>query len=314
VSAVFEHAAAAMGTVVSVQVVGCSRATGKARALRALEWFSHVETASSRFLPDSELRQLCTTVGTFVPLSEMLFELLQFSLALAEATGGAFDPTVGAAMVRRGFDRDWRHGRATTGVATTALAVEHERASWRDLELDVNARTLRLCRPLLLDLGAIAKGLAVDLAARDLADLEHYAIDAGGDLYLAGTNGVGAPWTVGIRHPRIPTQFVTTLQLSGRGVCTSGDYENRSACGDGHHLLDPRHHHANATTAVSATVITEHAMVADGLSTAAFVMGPTDGIALLEAHGVEGMLVGADGAPVYTSGMWQYQAMSATHG
>lgn len=296
-----EHAAAAMGTVVRVQVVGCSPASAKARALRALEWFTQVETACSRFVAESELRRVCATVGVAVAVSDVLFELVRFSLALAAATDGAFDPTVGAAMVAQGFDRDWRHGRATSGVAATEAT-----ASWSDIELDVDARTLRLCRPLLLDLGAVAKGLAVDLAARDLADVEHFAIDAGGDLYLAGHNSAGVPWSVGIRHPRIPEQLLTTLQVSGRAVCTSGDYEKRTTAGDGHHLLDPRHHHTSAMAAVSATVIAEQAMVADGLSTAAFVMGPTAGRALLEGHGVEGLLVGADGTSVYTSGMSPY--------
>jgi FAD:protein FMN transferase len=303
VTGALEHAAAAMGTVVSVQVVGCSPASAKSRALRALAWFTHVETACSRFIPESELRQLCATVDTAVPVSDVLFELVQFSVALAEATNGAFDPTVGAAMVARGFDRDWRHGRSTSGVATMQAP-----ATWRDIELDASGRTLRLHRPLLLDLGAVAKGLALDLAARDLADVEHFAIDAGGDVYLAGHNSAGTPWSVGIRHPRMPEQLLTTLQLSGRAVCTSGDYEKRTAAGDGHHVLDPRARHASATATVSATVIADHAMVADGLSTAAFVLGPTAGRALLDSHGVDGLLVGDDGAIVSTNGMALYRA------
>ena len=305
-----------MGTVVSVQVVGCAPASAKARALRALAWFTHVETACSRFVPESELRQLCATVGVVVPVSDVLFELVQFSVALAEATNGAFDPTVGAAMVARGFDRDWRHGRSTSGVATDVGTME-VRTSWRDIELDVGARTLRLCRPLLLDLGAVAKGLALDLAAQDLADVAHFAIDAGGDLYLAGHNGAGAPWSVGIRHPRMPEHLLMTLHVSGRAVCTSGDYEKRTAAGDGHHLLDPREHHISATALVSATVIADHAMVADGLSTAAFVMGLTAGRALLDDHGVDGLLVGDDGTSVCTNGMAQYRVqspVSVTHG
>jgi FAD:protein FMN transferase len=313
VSGVFEHAVAAMGTVVSVQVVGCAPTSAKERVLRALEWFAHVETTCSRFVPDSEVRRVCNTVGVFVPVSDVLFELLQFSVALAAATGGAFDPTVGGAMVTRGFDREWRHGHATAGIppvggVTADARAGDTQASWRDLELNVHTRALRLGRPLLLDLGAVAKGLALDLAAQDLADVEHFAIDAGGDLVLAGNNGAGAPWSVGVRHPRRPAHVLTTLQLSGCAVCTSGDYEKRTDAGDGHHLLDPRRQHRSATTAVSATVIAEHAMVADGLSTAAFVMGPTEGSALLQAHGVEGLLVGADGTCVSTSGMSQYHA------
>ena len=297
-----------MGTVVSIRLVGCSRASAEERTRRALAWFTHVENTCSRFIPDSELRRVCATVGTFVSLSDVLFELLQFSLASSAATDGAFDPTVGAAMVAHGFNREWKYGHRTTFGDTIP-----ERGTWRDLELDINARALRLARPLLLDLGAVAKGLALDLAARDLADIGHFAIDAGGDVVVAGHNGDGLPWSVGIRHPRIPGQLLTTLQLSGCAVCTSGDYEKRTDDGDGHHLLDPRMASVSATGVISATVVAEHAMVADGLSTAAFVLGPHDGCEFLEREGVQGMLVASDGVRHFTSGMATYTVPVAMH-
>jgi thiamine biosynthesis lipoprotein len=147
-----------------------------------------------------------------------------------------------------------------------------------------------LLTPLVLDLGAVVKGLAIDLAARELEPFGDFAVDAGGDLYLGGRNGAGEAWSVGIRHPRKPGQLLTTLRVSDTAVCTSGDYERQAPADGDHHILDARAG-ASATTVASATVIGPSAMVADAMSTAAFVLGPVDGMALLERHGLEGMLV-----------------------
>jgi thiamine biosynthesis lipoprotein len=215
----------------------------------------------------------------------MLFAALEFALAVAEDTGGAFDPTVGRRMEARGFNRDYR-----TGAVIGASGVPDSAVSYRDVHLDHANRTVLIERPLLLDLGAVAKGLAIDLAAQELAPFGRFAIDAGGDVYLAGRNGAGEPWSVGIRHPRRDREAVEILRVSGAAVCTSGDYERPApGTGPGHHILDPRNGESAGAVA-SATVVAPTAMVADALATAAFVLGPVDGLRLLERHGVEGVI------------------------
>jgi thiamine biosynthesis lipoprotein len=164
-------------------------------------------------------------------------------------------------------------------------------ATWRDVAIDEERRSVTLRTPLVLDLGAVAKGLAIDLAARELESFHDFAIDAGGDLYLGGRNAAGDAWTVGIRHPREHDEVLATLRVSDTAVCTSGDYERPASDDSGdHHILDARLG-ASANTIASATVIAPSAMVADALSTAVFVLGPAEGLALLERHGLEGLLV-----------------------
>src|SRR5262249_46142484 len=145
--------------------------------------------------------------------------------------------------------------------------------------LDVVNYTITLTRPLVLDLGAVAKGLAIDMAAHELAPLRHFAIDAGGDLYLSGRNDDDEHWAVGVRHPRRTDTVFETVRVTNLAVCTSGDYERRDSRG-GHHLLDPRAGHA-ASSLASATVIAGSAMVADALATAAFILGPAAGLEFL---------------------------------
>jgi thiamine biosynthesis lipoprotein len=279
-----------MGTVVTIRVVGhdaneAERTEREAGVARALEWFTHITAQCSRFDPASELSRLMTQVGVAVPASTLLFESLKFALAVAADTKGAFDPTVGHRLEERGFDTDYQ-----TGIRRRSTVDPSGRVSYRDIVLDEAAQTITLTTPMVLDLGAVVKGLAIDAAALELAPFKNFAIDAGGDIYVAGTNSSGDPWRVGIRHPRNPDELIDALSVSDTSVCTSGDYIRRGAHGAAdHHILNARTGDT-ALSAASATVIAPAAIVADALATAAFILGPTAGIALLERHGVEGVI------------------------
>ena len=273
-----------MGTIVTIHVVGPGNDDLAADAIdRAFEWFERVEAYCTRFDAQSELMQLTTRVGVAVPVSELLYEAARFALAVAEESGGAFDPTVGHRMETRGFNREHRTGQ----IVHTDLEPEAQ-VSYRDVRLDPERRTMTLLRPLVLDLGAVAKGLAIDMAARELQPFENFAIDAGGDLYLAGHSPDDRPWSIGIRHPRADRELIDSLRVSDAAVCTSGDYERRRD--DGHHILDPRTN-APSDGVASVTVVAPTAMAADALATAAFVLGPIEGIRLLERQGVDGLIV-----------------------
>lgn len=291
-SDVYVHTIAPMGTVVTIQVVGhgeddARRAERAECVARAAAWFHSIEKCCSRFDSESELRQLTVRVGAPVLVSPMLYEAIRFALTVAEESAGAFDPTVGQRMEARGFDRNYQTGQVvSSGIASSFL----DGVSWRDVLLDTEAQTVTLLKPLVLDLGAVAKGLAVDVAARELAPFENFAVDAGGDLYLGGHNVDGEPWSVGIRHPR-ENSLIDTLHVSNTAVCTSGDYERKSATDERvHHIMDARTGESAAALA-SVTVVAPSAMVADALATAAFALGPADGLRFLERQGVRGLMV-----------------------
>jgi len=289
-----------MGTLVTIHVI---RDTEEANAAigKAFGWFHEVERRCSRFLPGSELVQLSAQWGAPVTVSPVLFEAVQFALSVAEETGGAFDPAIGRRMELRGFNREHRTGET---IATSDSSAD---ATWRDIHCDSEARTITLDRPLTLDLGAVAKGLAVDTAAHELATFRDFAINAGGDLYFGGRNPSGEAWNAGISHPRLEGELIATLRVSGQAVCTSGDYERRAALSGnqqegGHHILDPRRGESPNAVA-SATVIAPSAMLADALATAAFVLGPAEGIALLERMSVAGLLYTPDLTRYETRGL-----------
>jgi thiamine biosynthesis lipoprotein len=283
-----------MDTVVTIQVSDPDFPAVTQRVERAFGWFREVEEHCSRFEASSELRRLCARPGEAAAVSPLLFRCLEFAIAVAEASGGAFDPTVGAAMVRRGFNRSYRSGETSD--------MGQETGTYRDVKLDPRLMTVMLLRPLLLDLGAVAKGFAIDLAAAELSQEPGFLINAGGDIRAHGLSPEGGPWHIGIKDPNQPSRLLDVIELTDGAICSSGGYERPSPDG-GHHLVEPAMGTSPAGIA-GVTVAAPTAMAADALSTAAFVMGVDAGIELLERSGVEGRIVTATGL-IASTGHWR---------
>jgi thiamine biosynthesis lipoprotein len=271
-----------MDTLVTASVVSeQSEEVAGERIERAFGWFAHVEQVCSRFDPESELARLARHANEPVPVSPLLFEAIRFAIEVARITGGLFDPTIGHALTRRGFNRNYR-----TGQTLDAPEEHPERADYRDVALDPAASTVTFRKPLALDLGAV--------------------VEAGGDLHARGRNEAGEPWRVGIRHPRQDDALIEVLHVSGMAVCTSGDYERRGSRAGDHHLIDPASGDS-ARAVASVTVVAPTAMVADALSTAAFVLGPARGLRLLAEQGVEGLMISPTLERHATPGLARYR-------
>lgn len=291
----------AMGTIVNVHVSTVKPDFLIERAMdRVSQVFRDVEHSCSRFDASSELSQLCRSTGVFVPVSDMLFEAVRFAIEVAKATDGLFDPTVGQTMSRLGFNRHYLTGAVVMPDLTG-------RADYRDVELDEDRRQIRLAKPLLLDLGAVAKGFAIDLAAQTLQGFEGFVVDAGGDLYVSGTNHHGEAWHVGIQHPVDSRRTICNLRLTDTAICTSGNYERKSpVVATAHHIVDAKTG-ISPVEVVSCTAIAPYAMMADAFSTASLLLGVEHGINLLEALGLEGLWITSDLEVHTTNQFTRYQ-------
>jgi thiamine biosynthesis lipoprotein len=250
--------------------------------------------------PDSPIGKL-NRLGTSQPPPEVT-AVLRESLAIADASGGAFDPTILPLTQLWSFD--------TGGRLPEPREIERavQRVDYTRLRIDPDGNVI-LPEGFGLDLGGIAKGAVVDLLAEVLDERigPNYLIDAGGDILVSGLKEGGRQWVIAIRHPRDPQEFVGKLSLGARNrkiaVVTSGDYE-RYFEQDGrryHHILDPRTGYPAQGTA-SVTVIAPTCARADALATAVFVLGPERGLALLEdSEDAEGLILGDDGAGLAAS-------------
>jgi thiamine biosynthesis lipoprotein len=225
-------------------------------------------------------------------LPEEVLEVVRTALAVAAESGGAFDPTILALTELWSFD--------TGGRLPDEDQIERARSrvDYSKVSIDPDG-TVRLADGVRFDLGGIAKGAVVDLTADHLSALgyEDFLIDAGGDILISGLKQGHTPWRIAIRHPRNSQAVLGVLTLGrkdGRiAVVTSGDYE-RYFEQDGeryHHILDARTGYP-ARGLSSVTIIASTCALADALSTAVFVLGPEQGLELLERFpDAEGLLI-----------------------
>jgi len=285
-----------MGTVVEITVLDLPEERARRAVGRALAEMERIDREMGWEERDGGVGRVnAGAAGGPVAVSRELVQVLEAAVEVASASGGAFDPTIGPLARAWSFDGG--------GVVPDDSLVEEARSrvGYRNLILDKENSTVGfMVDGMQLDLGGVAKGWAVDVAASVLveAGARSAIVDAGGDLRLIGGKGEGVPWKIGVQDPRDPGALLLTLDLAGTAVATSGDYE-RFFERDGvryHHVLDPATGRP-APGCRSVTVVAPTAQEADACATAAFVLGPERGLAFLRSRpGVRGLIVGADGA------------------
>jgi FAD:protein FMN transferase len=236
-----------------------------ADAMAARQRVEALHGLATDWTPEGEVHRLNAAAGGEpVPISPEVEAMLRASLRLAEATGGAFDPTINALWGLWDFD-------AGTAPEPEELASRVALVGWQDLA--VADGEAALARPgMSVSLGGIAQGWA---AAAGRETTEHSVlVDVSGDIAVRGQ------WTVGVQHPRRPRgELIAAVVLRDAVLTTSGDYERAFEL-DGermHHVLDPRTGRP-AVGASSATVVSVDGAVADGLATALLVLGPDDAV------------------------------------
>lgn len=256
---------------------------------------------------DSEVSLVNAAAGDHaVRVSPDTFEVIQIGLEYARRTNGAFDPTIGPLV------KLWNIGSAAERVPTESEIEDVlPRIDYTLVELNPDNFEVYLPLPgMVLDLGGIAKGYAVDEAARILqeAGIEHALVDFGGDVYTIGTRTNGNRWRIGIQDPvnTARGRFVGILEQSGRSVVSSGDYERFFVENEVryHHILDPDTGYPTRNGLVSVTIQAPNAMTSDAISTGAFVMGLDAGMALVESlPDTEGVFVTEDKDVYLSSGL-----------
>jgi thiamine biosynthesis lipoprotein len=238
----------ALGTTAVLLTADPARADDALLILRAE--LAAIDAACSRFRPDSELSRANATAGTGpVPVSALLAEAVEAALRAAELTDGAVDPTVGPAVVALGYDRTFAQVAARrpedTAPSTGPATGPRPAAGWGTVRWDPVLRLLRLPAGTTLDLGATAKALAADRAARRAAAAVGCGVlvNLGGDLSAAGEPPDGG-WRVAIADDHAapdagPGRPVVSIRDGG--LATSGTAVRTWRRGGRtlHHIVDP---------------------------------------------------------------------------
>lgn len=291
----------ALGTTALLSVTDPARLAVAARVLRTE--LAAVDAACSRFRPDSEISRLHERAGTAVAVGPLLAEAITTALRSAELTDGLVDPTVGAAVVALGYDRDFDR---IDPVLPTAPPPPRPAPGWWRVGWDPNTAVLMLPRRILLDLGATAKAMAADRIARLAAEEAGCGVlvSVGGDLAVSGAAPAGG-WVVGVGddHDRALADPDVVVAIDGGGLATSGTGRRswRRAGRALHHIVDPRTGDVAAAHWRTVTVAAATCVDANTASTAAIVLGP-DAQTWLTDRGLPARLVAAGGAVTTTPG------------
>jgi thiamine biosynthesis lipoprotein len=299
-----EHARPVMGTFAEVTAWAPDEATARAAVEAAYTRLDDVNRLMSDYVDDSEVGRInALEPGASLQVSRETFGCLEAARRVAEQTGGAFDVTC------RPLVQLWkRAGKAGVLPSEEALAGVRARVGWQKLKLDPTERRVSLAvAGMQVDLGGIAKGFALDLAAEALREegATGGLVDVGGDVVAVGTQPSGEPWRIGVQHPAakgLIEKPIEKLSLADAAVATSG-VQQRFVEIDGKrysHIIDPRTGRP-AEQAPSVTVIAPDGATADAWATALSVLSVAEGQALLArgvAPGVEVLWITLeDGAP-----------------
>ncbi len=296
-----------MGTNVSINVwlePGTSAAAAGQAMEAALAEMARIEDMMSEWQPDTELSQLNAAAGGAPrKVSDELFEVLTRSRDVSEATGGAFDVTF------HGVGQLWSFKSGSKPPDPAVVKAKLPLVDWRKIELDRDAKTVRLAdKGMMIGLGAVAKGYAVDRASALLRarGLAHHIVEAGGDTYVSGTKA-GKPWMVGVQDPD-GTGALGALPASNIAIVTSGGYQRffehegkRYA-----HIIDPRTGWPIPAdrSPKSVTLVAKNATDADAYCTAVTVMGSDAGMTFVEQHEeLEAVIITAQGELRVSSGL-----------
>ncbi|MFC1873619.1 FAD:protein FMN transferase [Chloroflexota bacterium] len=160
-----------------------------------------------------------------------------------------------------------------------------------------------------ITLGGITKGYAADEALKVISQrgIDNAIVSVGGDVSSIGTKPTGELWRVALVNPDNTNESLAIFEFAGCSVSTSGNYERYfSPDKEVHHIIDPRTGYS-ANECISVTTIAGTGLQSDVLSTAVFVMGPTDGMEIVEAlPGVEALIVDTNRIIHYSSGIDSY--------
>ena len=232
-----------------------------------------------------------------------MFELISFSIDIAVRTKGIFDPTIIDILEAYGYNaKDTFSANSKSQIKQTLDLQEYlrTRPKYNQIELNQQKRQIKLMQNQRIDLGAIGKGYAIDLAF-DVLDkkFNDFIINAGGDIRLKGLNSNKEKWKVKLEYSdEVSTKNLGYVELSEGSICCSGGFARK--VGSFHHLINPKSGIPEDKIIVSY-ILANKAITADTFSTVSYLIGE-DIQKFCKDFQIEYFVLNKDGSEFISSG------------
>lgn len=287
-------------TAITLTLYGCQDRAILDKCYQMLQYY---ENLFSKTIAGSDIYQINHSGGKPVKVSDETITLLEKALYYHDLSEGKFNIAVGT------LTDLWNvTGEAKAAPDQAAIDEAAAHTGINQLHIDGNMVTLTDAAAV-IDLGAIAKGYVADRLKEYLQsqNIESALIDLGGNILTLGAKPDGSAWNIGIQYPfHQEKEPIHTLSVTGQSVVTSGIYE-RYFEENGtiyHHVIDPDTGYPSSSGLLSATIVSDSSLEGDALSTAVLLLGPVEGMALIEElEGIEAVLVDSDYQLLMSSGL-----------
>lgn len=261
----------------------------------AIEEMRRLDGILSSYSPDSEIAQVNLWAGVKpVKVSAEALAVVKRALYFGEISDGSFDPTIFPVMRLWGFGGPQFRVPADDEIKAVLSLVDYRRVHVDEAQSTVYLEE----KGMALDLGAIAKGYAVDRMAGIMRSqgVTSFIINVGGNVYAQGAKPDKTKWNVAVTDPRNPEDYMGYVHAQDIAIVSSGDYERYFEEGGlrYHHIVDPKTGYPSRTCR-GTTVLLPSSTDADGLSTTLFILGPEATNVLSRFPGVGAIFVLPDG-------------------
>jgi len=299
----FEETRDMMDTFVTITVYSDEKTAAEEAIGAAFARMEEVVKAASIFDEQAEAFQL-NRDGYLDTASDDLLKLITLSLDYNQMTDGCFEITV-QPLLDLWEGGLWKESKEVqqSRINQTMALIGSDKIAIEDNRIYFTVEGMKIT------LGGIAKGYAVDEALEVLSNMgiKNALVNAGGDIGTLGSKPNQELWNVALVNPDNTSQCLASFNFSDKAICTSGNYERyfnpeKTAA----HIIDPKTGYT-ANKCISVTIIAKNCTHADALATGVFVMGPYDGMKLVESlDDVECLIVDTNRVLHYSSGLSSY--------
>ncbi len=287
-----------MGTTYHIKVI-----TGHLQKISGLKEkidkrFEEINKSMSTYRKDSEISRfnVLKIERQKFKISRDFAQVMIKAKKLYRLTGGSWDGSIYPLVNLWGFGKSERKNRLP---AKEKIASLLKNVGFHNIDLVHGRYLLKKKASISIDLASIAKGYAVDKVAELIKknNIKNFLVEVGGEVYASGVKKDGQCWKIGVNKPRKEAPYdeiYKIVTLKDKALATSGDYRNFFEINGKRysHILDPKTGYPVANDVVSVSIIADTCSFADGLATAAMVMGRKKGLELINAlPDVEGMIV-----------------------